>query len=267
MEKIKRFIENVRQYLDFYVTVILAFVIATMGIAGIADQAIISSAILATLGLISYSLIRNRRQDEEIRSKLLEISVTERLSEKFFTQDFRVRDLKEQISQAKEIIFWGLTFTKTVEDLTSPILQALKKEEEYKLRFLLIEHDSTATEMAAFRNNLRRQKSKVNELVERTLTRLAEINDATSNSKGKLEVRVVNYLPPWTMIAINPNTFDGFMSIRLTTFGIPNDERPHFELNHREDEYWFKFFLSQFESVWAEGEKVELDRYLHILAE
>jgi hypothetical protein len=118
--------------------------------------------------------------------------------------------------------------------------------------------------MAAFRNDLRRTESKANKLVEDTLIRLAEISNSVSNSKGTLEVRVVDYLPPWTLIAINPSDPDGFMSIRLTTFRISNDRRPSFDLRRKVDNKWFLFFLEQFEAVWKEAKKVDLNNYLQV---
>ena len=67
MSKKKNILISMRQSFDFYITLILAIIIAILGIVGIVNQAIISSAILATLGLVSYSLIKNRKQDERIK--------------------------------------------------------------------------------------------------------------------------------------------------------------------------------------------------------
>ncbi|MCI5150529.1 MAG: hypothetical protein D3916_14285, partial [Candidatus Electrothrix sp. MAN1_4] len=190
MNRIRRLTENIRQGLDFYITAVLAGIISVLGIIGVVDQAIISSATLATLCLISYSLVKNRRREDEIHAKLLQLSVNEKLSDKFLSHDFNPYELKEQILHAKKPIFWGPTFTQTVQALTSSISQGL--QEGHSFRFLLIEDHSSAAEMAAFRNILRRTTSKVNKLIENTLLRLAEIRDANANFSGTLEVRIIN---------------------------------------------------------------------------
>lgn len=260
MEKVRALLNAIYQNLDLYVTVTLAVVIATLGLIGIVDQAVISSAILATLSLVSYSLIKNRHQDEEIRLKFLDINSRDKLSEIFFSQEFNPYNLRESVAQAKEVIFLGLTFTQTVQALSSPFEQVLNQN--HKIRFLLIEGNSSASKMAAFRNNLRRTPGKVDKLVEDTLIRLAEVASSVPELQNNLEVRVIDYLPSWTLISINPYEIDGYMWVRLTTFRVPNDKRPGFELKRKSDNKWFPFFLEQFEAIWQEAKIVDLEKYL-----
>lgn len=48
------------QNLDVYITVVIAIVVAVLGVTDPSKQSIVSSAILATLGLISIGLLTNR---------------------------------------------------------------------------------------------------------------------------------------------------------------------------------------------------------------
>lgn len=259
MRKIRVLLNIIYQNLDLYITITIAVVIAILGLIGIVDQTVISSAILATLSLVSYSLIKSRHQDEEIKLKLLEINSRNKLSENFFSQEFNPYDLRESVAQAKEVIFLGLTFTQTVQVLSFPFAQVLGQN--HKIRFLLIEEKSSAAKMAAFRNNLRRTQEKVDKLVEDTLIRLAEVSSSVPGSQKNLEVRVIDYLPSWTLISINPYEASGYMWLRLTTFRIPNDKRPGFKLRRELDNKWFPFFLEQFEAIWQEAKVVDLDKY------
>lgn len=59
-----------RQNLDVYITVLIALVVSILGIIQVADQIIISSAILATLALVSISLLMNRRENDEVQNAL-----------------------------------------------------------------------------------------------------------------------------------------------------------------------------------------------------
>jgi hypothetical protein len=259
MRKIKILLNVIYQNLDLYVTVTLAVIIAILGLIGIVNQTVISSAILAILSLVSYSLIKSRHQDEDIKLKLLEINSRDKLSEIFFSQEFNPYDLRDSVAQAKEVIFLGLTFTQTVQALSSPFEQVLSQK--HKIRFLLIEGKSSATKMAAFRNNLRRTQEKADKLVEDTLIRLAEVSSSIPDSRKNLEVRVIDYLPSWTLISINPYEADGYMWLRLTTFRIPNDKRPGFELRRELYTKWFPFFLEQFEAMWQEAKVIDLDKF------
>ena len=70
---------HVRHNLDIYITVVLAIIVAVLGIIGVANSIVISSTVLATLALVSTSLLQNRRENEEIRQT---ISQTQNLQER-----------------------------------------------------------------------------------------------------------------------------------------------------------------------------------------
>ena len=62
-----------RRNLDVYFTVILAFFIAILGIFSIVDLATISAAVLATLALVSLSLLQNRRENDSLQNAILQL--------------------------------------------------------------------------------------------------------------------------------------------------------------------------------------------------
>ena len=50
--------------LDVYITILVALVVAFLAVFGIIEPAIVSSAILATLALVSMSLLANRKREQ-----------------------------------------------------------------------------------------------------------------------------------------------------------------------------------------------------------
>jgi len=64
-------------------------------------------------------------------------------------------------------------------------------------------------------------------------------------------------LPPYTITCCDPQLINGHMFVRLSSFRVPNQIRPTFELTSANDKYWFNFFVEQFESVWREAESVD----------
>ncbi|MBN1141214.1 MAG: hypothetical protein JXB25_05400 [Deltaproteobacteria bacterium] len=56
--------------LDIYITLVLAFTVTALAIFQVTDQSVLSAAILATLALVSLSLLKNRRETEEVAKTL-----------------------------------------------------------------------------------------------------------------------------------------------------------------------------------------------------
>ena len=82
---------------------------------------------------------------------------------------------------------------------------------------------------------------------------------ATAQPNGKLEVRVVNYLPPYTLYAYDPIVTspssweanpNGRIELRLTTFRGSHYRRPTFRLLGDRDGIWYIHFCEEFQKVW-----------------
>lgn len=244
-----------RQNFDIYITVVLAFMVAILGLFGIVDQTIISSAVLATLALTSVSLLMNRRENEDIQLALSRIETTDCSAEQFFMHKYDRSVLHDFIKTSHRIFFWGLTLTITIPFLKDEIERGLKSGLE--VRFLLLKPSSNAVEMAAFRTKSA-SIDRINLTLQMNLMHLADLMKYSQN--GKLEVRVVDYLPPWYMVALDPHLPTGHMFIRLNSFR--NDAaRPSFQLSATNDSDWFHFFIQQFEAVWEEADVVALEQY------
>jgi hypothetical protein len=66
MKSLKVIWEDVKsgRNIDIYITVVIAFAIALLDIFGIVNQSVISSATLAVLALVAYSLLQDRRKNQ-----------------------------------------------------------------------------------------------------------------------------------------------------------------------------------------------------------
>ena len=97
--------------LDIYITVAIAMVVAILGVLGVADDKIVFSAVLATLALVSSSLLVNRRENEEIRSALSNVTTTQSVADRFFTFGYDLEQFMQQIPRSQKIYFWGTALT------------------------------------------------------------------------------------------------------------------------------------------------------------
>lgn len=59
-----------RQNLDVYITLAVAFTVVCLDIFNVTDQSVVSEAILATMALVSVSLLINRRETDEVAKTL-----------------------------------------------------------------------------------------------------------------------------------------------------------------------------------------------------
>lgn len=241
--------------LDVYVTVIIAVLVAILSIFELVDQTIVLSTVLATLALVSVALLRNRHADDEIRTTLARIEVGEDTTEQRRIE-YDLATVRDLVGSARKAYFWGLTFTRTIPALEFAFEQGLRTGLELKI--LILKPDSAAAELAAFGTRYAGVEEE-NQHIRATLTRLARI--ARDVPSGNLEVRVINYLPHWTMISFDPHLPNGRMFIRLVGFRIPNELRPSYELTNSGGNTLFQFYLEQFEEVWQEAEPVDLQEY------
>jgi hypothetical protein len=248
------------QNIDVYITVFIAIAVAIFGVIGIADLTVIASATLAILALVSVNLLSNRRENENIRELLEKQEQSGGLAKRFLKPKYMLFEAKQFLIGSRKAFFWGADFARTIPLLDYEIGQALQAGTEIK--FLIIKPNgsvpSIAVQMAAFRHTSN-GADEINSDIERNFRYLASY--ASSTSIGKVEVRVVDYLAPWTIIAIDPLLQTGKMFVHLTPFRVPNEVRPSFELAFKEDTEWFNFFVEQFESVWSVAEPVNLESY------
>ena len=253
LKKMKKIWQNIWNGLDILITILIAVVVVVlrvMGVIKVTDQSLISSLILGILALVSFSMLRDRYRDEQIRNALLRIENTSVPSENFFEDEFDRQALSGYICKSRQSFLWGMTLWRTVPLLTQSIENGLKNGLD--MRVLLIKPCSNAAKMAAFRT----RHGNVDKIKEELSANLRELqNLAKQQLRGKLEVRVIDYLAPWTIYVFDPHLDEGQMIVRLTPFRAP--KRPNFKLSARKDKKWFQYFLSQFEAVWEQAESIE----------
>jgi hypothetical protein len=232
--------------LDIYITALSALLITFLGMFQIVNETTILSAILATLAIISINLLKNRRSNDQLNDSILRLEQSQGAGKSVLKQNFERSVLKPLINdQSKELIFWAVNSTTTLSLLKDNIEAGLCRGLNVKLIF--VEPGSAALQMHAFRNR-HQDAAEVNAVLQTNLSRLVAL--AKRVTTGNIEIRVVNYLPPFTLIAVDPDLPTGKMFVRLLTFRVPDDSRPYMELDSKNNKEWFKFFVEQFNLVW-----------------
>jgi hypothetical protein len=260
MKVIQKSWQDVRngQNLDIYITVIIAVIVTVLGIIGVVNYEIISSAILATLALVSISVLQSRYENKEVRNLLSQIDSTRNLAEKFLTREYDRSRIPVLIRNSRKIYLWGFDLNTILTSSKYAIEQSLQNGLE--VHFLLLKRYSKAVDMAAFINRSG-DASRLNSSLKRSLETLKDLAEKTP--PGIIEVREVDFLPPWTIFVSDPHLTTGQMLVRLTTFQTPNETRPTFKLSATDDGEWFQSFVEQFESIWKNSQPIDLHETEH----
>jgi hypothetical protein len=77
-------------------------------------------------------------------------------------------------------------------------------------------------------------------------------------SGGNLEVRVLDTLPPFGLLAVDKDKPNGRIRIELYPDDCPVSDRPIFELLASRDDKWYSFFNQQFETLWQKASEVNV---------
>jgi hypothetical protein len=239
---------NSGQNLDIYINIVLTVVVATLGIFGIVNQLIVSSVTLVILALLLTSLLVNRYNSEAIQSAISKLEKHETLPESFLNNKYDRHELAQALHTAHEVFFWGLDFATTIPSLSTDIQQGLASGLE--VRFLLVEPDSSAGEMAILARP-EQTLEEFNDAIRRNLNHLSRL--AINTSPGKLEFRTVDYYPAFNITAFDPYLPTGWMLVRMVSF---RERFPTFKLIRAKDEKWFMHIVQQFDAVWEEAKIV-----------
>lgn len=237
------------QNLDVYITIVLSVTVALLGITGVTDINVIVAAVLATLALVSGSLLVNRQENEKLQAALFKIENSGSLAEKFLKEGLSDSQFVELIRNSNKVFFWGTSLSTLIPILKDELEKNLQLNLE--ARFLLLKPGGNAVNTAAFRSYRNLDKNYINTSIKTSLAHLSQLLTRVPN--GHLQCRVVDYLAPYVIMGFDPNLPTGQIFVVLDTFRVPISTRPYFQLTLRSDKHWFTFFREQFESVWSEA--------------
>lgn len=239
--------ERIRRNFDVYLTMAMSVAVAILGICEVVEAPTVSSAVLGTLALVSFSLLRNRRTDETIQETLSGLDELLLPNRGLLAYKFDAAEYIEAFSRAEKVLIFGAGYTVLVPIMRDHFGEGLPSG--LTMRVLLMDPTGAANEIAAFRAN--RTVEDLESLYQRNLSLLAELAERTD--EDRLEYRVIDYLPPYNLLAIDPHRPNGTLYVRLAAWRASTVQRPVIVLSRDQDTKWFEYFVSQFESMWSEA--------------
>ena len=113
-----------------------------------------------------------------------------------------------------------------------------------EIKILLMDPNGSAVNLAEYRA----RKSLRNLYIENSLI----VQNLVSKNPNKILFSVIDFLPPYNIIVINPDMPSGEMFVRLSAWQTSVTDRPVIHFNINENQELFDFFIRQFNIMWDE---------------
>ncbi len=246
--------------LDLYLTILLAVVIALLGIFQVANFEILSAVILAILGLLASSLLVSRRTITEVKSSFDELAsasrtLQEKISNNGHISDFFIRsypELSGQLQTAKRVSIEGSTLRSTVTYLAE-----LKKllQRGGSLRILVSEPVPEVLAMQVFRSSSIKDPVMMTNDMNSQMAMMKSLAEK-AQKEGQFEIKTMPYLASYSILMIENDDGVSKIFVKLLPFQRAEKESPAFEIDSQHDTTWFSFFNDQFEKMWLESKSV-----------
>jgi hypothetical protein len=237
--------------LEIYLTAALSLMLGLLGIFDLVDTRIVAAATLGTLALLAISTLGSRHQIDELRTSVRSLTATvgdtiraDVAADRFLA--VKAPPLDDELRAADDIGLVGVTLSRTVRELAGTIERRLRAGAT--LRVVVIDPDSAAPLDAVART----LGITSPDLYRPRITSTIEILDhlaTRSGGSGRIEVRLLPFVPAFGMYLIDPRETDGRVYVELYQHRSlePN---PCFSLRSERDRHWYTFFVNQFDILW-----------------
>jgi len=238
--------------LEIYVTVALSLTFGVLGILDVVEPRAVAAATLGTLALLAVSNVGSRhRLDDLTRSVNAAVQADVPIDRVLAV---KAPALDDDLRAATDIRLVGVTLSRTVRDLVGSLDRRLRAGAV--LRVVVIDPDSSAPLQAVARTLGVTSPAFYQPRVASTIDILAALG-SLPGSAGRIEIRLLPYVPTFGMYLVDPQTPDGRIYVELYQHRSlkPN---PCFNLRADRDGRWYAFFLEQFDILWDSARPVPL---------
>lgn len=242
--------------LDLYLIIFLALVIAVLGVLGVANFAIVSATILATLGLLAGSLLQNRRtviDAKDATTKLstdlddLKHNLQPISNPSYVLLEREYPDLSAAFRSAKKISILGASLHSTTTQYYADFEEALKHGA--LLRVLVCEPSPNVLSMQCFRTYMIKDPDMLGKSVHAHLSLLRKLKQ-NAPKPDSCESRTIPLVIPYGLIILETPEGTSTIYTKLMPFRTRFGKYPAFQVNNHDNKEWFQFFYEQFEKLW-----------------
>ena len=155
------------------------------------------------------------------------------------------KSLDKEFESSGEVWVLGASLSQSIQYLT--IEQKLKLGHNVKI--LIIDPESKAIEMAEYRVH---RIQNINKRKFANLDVLRQLCDLKKRYPVQIEIKVIDFLLPYRVIAINPSADTGILYIHHYSYKSETNKVPKFILNSKNGR-WYNFYLEEVKKFWNDG--------------
>jgi len=251
----KKIWEVLKKNYDIFLTMIGAGAVYLYGFISKPIQSNVLNAILVVLALIAINLLRNRLRDDSLQQKMDRI--IENLSDPSASQIFlpysdQRNKIAKRLWQAKEVWVFSRTCAGFWAEYDEQLDNLLAFNNESIIKIISVDPSNGAVKMIEKYTEFKHQNEAklVKTNIEAFLKDKKELSD---KYPGKIYIHVIDYLPPWSLTLIDPNTKEGIIYVELATFAANSGNRPTFSLKYENDKMLYNKFRKDFEDILKEA--------------
>jgi hypothetical protein len=243
--------------LAFSLTLLVSSVIAVLGLLNVANQEILAGATLAVLNVVATGSRRGQAEIAALRATVAELAVLTRQQFDGVVSVDRVltvstSGLDVELRDATDIRMIGVTLCRTVRNHMDVLEQRLAQGAT--VRVAVIEPSGGPIAEAARRCAGTGSPAIFTNRLRPTLDLLRGL--AAAGHPGRLDVRLLEFVPAFGMILVDPAASHGRIDIDIYSHP-PTRREPVMSLLAGRDQYWYHHFLNEFDRIWATGRTLE----------
>lgn len=236
--------------LDLLLAVVLSLIIGVLGMADLAGNALVSGATLATLGVLASGALAARGQMRDLTRSNAELAA---LTRHYLAEtppadrllSTSTSGLDVDLTGATDIGIIGVTLSRTIRNHAVVLRECLRRGGT--VRIAVIDPRSDVVDEAARRSTSPEAAGIFAHRLRPTLDLLGDLATA-----GRLEIRLLDFVPAYGLLAVDPGTPGGRLHVDLYshTFG---GREPSLTLRATHDPVWYPHFRAEFEQIWSAG--------------
>lgn len=231
------------------IEVTMAFFFTFLSITGLAPSYLILPFTLALLAVLSTAILKNRNILENIERN-------SSINRSIFTKAFDKEEVDRNIEHAKEMIILGTNLSNITRSQYSRIEDSLKKGN--KVKILMIDLNKDLCDIVAKRHYEPTKGEDILKELSISFERCKNLYLMSKETKGQLEIRFLDFLPPFGGILINPDDNTGILYMWIYTYKIKTQTKPKVIL-HALDGQWYQLFKDEIFALWENAHNYRFD--------
>ncbi|MFI7543501.1 hypothetical protein [Actinoplanes sp. NPDC049599] len=237
--------------LDLVLTVALALAVGVLGAFDVVGPAVTGGATLTTLGLLAASTLHGRSSLGALTRTVAELgrNLSERAgADRLLTASTSGVDL--DLDAADDVRALGVTLARTLRNHHAVLRRRL--DAGATVRIALIAPRAETVAEAARRSTIADRPMIFEHRLRPTLDLLDDLAEHAAAGPGRIEVRLLDFVPAFGLLAIDADTPHGQLRVDIYSHRCGTPE-PALPLYADRDVRWFRHFVAEFDQVWAAG--------------